>query len=134
MYKVCKKCGDEKHITLFYLHKGMTDGRLSFCKECVKQRVREHAHTDRGRRIEREWLKTEKGRAKKKRNTQRYRRQYPEKYKATGIANRAIRGGTLIKMPCEICGNPKAEKHHDDYSKPLEVRWLCMKHHRLLPF
>jgi hypothetical protein len=32
--------------------------------------------------------------------------------------------------PCEVCGNPKAVRHHDDYSKPLEVRFLCHLHHR----
>ena len=36
-------------------------------------------------------------------------------------------------MKCEKCGNKKAVRHHDDYSKPLEIRWLCKnchnKHH-----
>lgn len=41
----------------------------------------------------------------------------------------ALRNGTLEKSPCEICGSLKVDAHHDDYSKPLEVRWLCKKHH-----
>ena len=40
--------------------------------------------------------------------------------------------GMLLAQPCEVCGDTKVEKHHDDYSKPLEVRWLCKTHHREL--
>jgi hypothetical protein len=36
--------------------------------------------------------------------------------------------GRVTRRPCEICGAP-AEKHHDDYARPLEVRWLCRPHH-----
>ena len=44
---------------------------------------------------------------------------------------RAIKSGKIIRMPCERCGEQKVEAHHDDYSKRLEVRWLCIKHHNL---
>lgn len=40
-----------------------------------------------------------------------------------------IKMGRLIRKPCEICGESKVEAHHDDYSKPFEIRWLCIKHH-----
>lgn len=43
-------------------------------------------------------------------------------------ANVYIRRGILKKQPCIICGE-KAQMHHDDYSKPLEVIWFCRKHH-----
>lgn len=42
----------------------------------------------------------------------------------------AIRSGKLIRKPCEKCGELKVEGHHDDYTKPYDVRWLCGKHHR----
>jgi hypothetical protein len=40
----------------------------------------------------------------------------------------ALKNGLLVKQPCEVCGAP-AHAHHDDYSKPLDVRWLCRTHH-----
>ena len=33
-------------------------------------------------------------------------------------------------IKCEICGKEKTHAHHDDYDKPLNVRWLCAEHHR----
>ena len=41
----------------------------------------------------------------------------------------ALETGKLIRQPCEVCGNAKAQAHHDDYMKPLEVRWLCSHDH-----
>ena len=42
-----------------------------------------------------------------------------------------IADGTLIRLPCEVCGtNKDVQAHHDDYSQPLDIRWLCRKHHR----
>ena len=43
--------------------------------------------------------------------------------------NHAIAKGVLVRLPCETCGAPVSHAHHDDYSKPLEVRWLCQTHH-----
>lgn len=48
------------------------------------------------------------------------------------IWNHYRRDKKIKNQPCEICGCDKSEAHHDDYSKPLEVRWLCRKCHRHL--
>lgn len=40
-----------------------------------------------------------------------------------------LRRGKIVKGPCETCGGPGEEAHHDDYDKPLDVRWFCRKHH-----
>lgn len=43
---------------------------------------------------------------------------------------RATKSGVLKKAPCSICGSNKwVDGHHEDYSKPLEVVWLCRKCH-----
>lgn len=57
---------------------------------------------------------------------------FPEKIYARRQAINARKRGDLIKKPCEICGEIKSFAHHEDYTKPLEVVWLCRKHHDLL--
>ena len=49
--------------------------------------------------------------------------------KAQSLCNTAIKNGTLVRQSCEVCGKKKGQAHHDDYTKPLDVRWLCPKHH-----
>lgn len=64
-------------------------------------------------------------------------KQYQKKYveqnedvkKAHAKVRMGISSGTILKSPCEKCGVFPAEAHHDDYNKPLDVRWLCRKCH-----
>ena len=52
---------------------------------------------------------------------------HPEAHRAV---ERALKKGQLIRQPCEVCGaTDKVNAHHDDYSKALDVRWLCNTHH-----
>lgn len=48
---------------------------------------------------------------------------------ATRKLNYAKRKGDVIQEPCEVCGNVDSQAHHYDYNKPLDVMWLCAKHH-----
>lgn len=52
------------------------------------------------------------------------------KHEARWQTRRAISSGALVRQPCEVCGEAKVDAHHDDYTKPLDVRWLCKPHHR----
>jgi ribosomal protein S27AE len=61
----------------------------------------------------------------KKSITKKYRKNNPEKYKAHNQVTISLRNGTLIQQPCEQCGAKRTHAHHDDYTKPLKVRWLC---------
>ena len=59
----------------------------------------------------------------------RQRAVHRDRVKARRILNHAIRDGKIARLPCGVCGGLKTEAHHSDYSKPLDVRWLCENHH-----
>lgn len=40
-----------------------------------------------------------------------------------------VKLGKIKRRPCIICGNKKTDGHHEDYTKPKEVIWLCRLHH-----
>ncbi|MEJ5081071.1 hypothetical protein [Ochrobactrum sp. MYb379] len=61
-----------------------------------------------------------------------WRRANPKKYAAHIAVQRALNQGKIAKRPCEVCGEPRVDAHHDDYSQALKVRWLCRSHHNRL--
>jgi hypothetical protein len=132
--KNCFKCGAEKPLTDFYKHKAMADGHVNKCKECNKKDVRENRalKVDFYRKYDVTRYKSDPSvRQRISATSSSWRRKYPEKHKAHNAVGNAIRDGKLQKMPCEVCGTIKnLHAHHDDYSKPLDVRWLCAEHHK----
>ena len=125
--KKCFKCGELLPITEFYRHKGMSDGHLNKCKNCAKKDVTKNRWDNIEDKREHD---RKRGSRMPYDNVKKYRKEHPDRYKANNAVNNAIRDGFLFKMPCETCGNEKAVAHHDDYSKPLSVRWLCQAHHK----
>ena len=139
--KKCFKCGLEKPIAEYYAHPMMADGHLGKCKSCAKADAE-------ARRKEKEkdakWRVTELKRHRKKSQdyrdsglgpgksvgaSKRWTKKNPQKRKAHSVVAVAIRSGKIKRQPCEICGKMPAQAHHDDYSNPLNIRWLCPIHH-----
>jgi len=53
-----------------------------------------------------------------------------KKANARSYVNANLKKGRIEKKPCEICGTTNnLEKHHKDYSKPMDIQWLCRQHH-----
>jgi len=129
--KICFKCGKLKPLADFYKHSQMADGYLNKCKECTKKDTylnyennREHYAEYERKRFQDPARKAkclEYQRTRRKRNNL--------QYKAHSAVGHALRDGRLEKKSCAICGDSNTEAHHEDYSKPLDVVWLCRKHH-----
>lgn len=124
--KACRQCGETKPLTEFYTHKKMADGHLNKCKDCVKGRVAKHreANIDRIRAYDRE-----RGFRGGPGHVAKYKAAHPERRAAQVAVSNAVRDGRLIPLPCFVCGE-KAEAHHPDYDRPLDVVWLCPPHHK----
>lgn len=101
-------------------------GTLNKCKTCTKTdvKVNREGNLEYYRAFDRK-----RGSRQSLEDLQRYRAENPKKYAAHTTLNNAVRDGKIIPKPCEVCGHVDAVAHHDDYDKPLEVRWLCQVHH-----
>ena len=113
----------------------MGDGHLNKCKECTKRDVSQHRieNLDKIREYDSRRAKLNHRVAKAKEVTARRGAESPEMYKAHILVSNAVRDGRLKKpSQCQWCGSEsRIHGHHDDYSKPLDVIWLCAPCHKL---
>jgi ribosomal protein S27AE len=132
--KRCFRCRQLLPITSFYAHRRMKDGHLNKCKSCciLAQAERRMDNLKGVAAYERARSQRPERKQQALAAQRRRRRLHPEKTKAYNAVARAVRSGRLVRQPCAACGHPKAQAHHDDYMKPLDVRWLCFRCHREL--
>lgn len=127
--KTCFKCSETKPLAEFYRHRAMSDGRLGKCKACTRTDVAKNraAKVDYYREFDRK-----RGSRMTLADTRRYREENPEKYRAHTAVSNAVRDGRLVKPSCcSGCGaETRLHGHHDDYSRPLDVMWLCAACHK----
>ena len=131
---ICKTCQTDKHQSEFY-------AGVPRCKECHKSAVKANYKAKmlipewREKELDRQRLKEIRRRKEGKVGTygntakHKWRKRHTLKSLAHSKVASAIKQNKLFRQPCEKCGDENSEAHHDDYSKPLDVRWLCNKHH-----
>lgn len=132
MTKTCFKCNRTLDVECFYRHPRMTDGRLGKCKECTRGDVQANYRRNRKHYEQYEHIRNKKEKRREdKKEYQRRSRMKDNRLRDNARMKtlRAIASGRLKRLECEICGNPKTEAHHADYTRPLDVQWLCRKHH-----
>ena len=143
--KHCSKCDQTKSLESFWGNKNRNDGKDSFCIECrkdYKQRNRERLNKYRrdlyysNRDLElartKSYRQTEKGKLSARTSVETYQINNPEKKIARMAVNNAIKRKEMFRpSECGRCGRSdlRIEGHHADYTKILEVEWLCSKCH-----
>ena len=114
--KTCSKCGLVKDESDFYRMSMAHDGLRPECKICTKIALNAYARSEKGKAADK---------ARRVRDKQ--------KVYARDMLRCHVRRGHIIRGPCEIAGcKKKAQGHHEDYSKPFDVNWLCTEHHNEL--
>lgn len=128
--KTCFKCHETKPLAEFYRHAAMGDGHLNKCKDCTRKDVRQH-RIDNPEKV-RAYDNERSGLPHRRELRRRIGAAFPlEKKRAHGAVAKALKRGDLERRPCAFCGSTDSlEAHHHDYSKPLDVTWLCVPCHR----
>ena len=148
--KACKGCGVVKPLDLFHKQPKTKDGHVNYCISCVSEKrkvfrqnnkellsERDRARSKDPKRIARhkeylkKYLMTERGKEVRKKSLDNYNNRYPLRKAAHTLTSRAIAKGKLINPKvCSECNSTETiQAHHDDYTKPFDVRWLCLGCH-----
>lgn len=99
----------------------------------MKKYAKENAEEIRIRRAKEREMKRAEYRERWIKNYKTQVARHPEKVSARKKLQAAVKNGSVVRGRCsyEIHGcDGRIEGHHHDYTKALEVKWLCAKHHR----
>lgn len=119
----CARCGHDFSEEDMAPKRDSNGLRYTYCRHCQSERMSKYylGNKDRLRQYKSQW---------RREHPKRYVYQpYDEAASARRKLFHAVHTGKVEKEPCEVCGVGDTRGHHEDYSKPLEVRWLCPLHH-----
>lgn len=153
----CNTCQTEKSIGEFYQQPDSKTGRMSQCKECIliKRKIYRNRNKEIVHACKNAWYSRNKERAREQiykwkkanpmymkfwhqqntdkntRNGRAWRARHPHYVKCHKQYRLALKTGDIVRPGhCMICNTEgKIEGHHHDYSKPLNVVWVCKKCH-----
>ena len=129
------KCKKRLPINQFNKNKFQKDGLQVACKDCTKifNAIFKKRYPEKIRKYAREAMRntpTWKKVAYHKKWREKNRDKMRIMHATHSIVARALKVGILIKKPCKVCGDLVVHAHHDDYRKPLKVKWVCPLHHK----
>lgn len=131
---VCRVCKKSQPLTEYYENKAYKNGYEKYCKTCRKAYNYKwyDANKEHVREQHREYRSDERVKKLELAKTKRLQAKYPEKTKARYMVRDALSAGKITKPDnCTSCdATGRLEGHHNDYSKPLDVEWLCVLCHK----
>jgi len=130
--KTCSVCKILKPIDQFSAMKSAKDGKQYRCKECHVEVNR--AWSNRNKEKKKQYNRTQYLKYAEQGGRPSQKSSFEKRQARKKIWDAVKRGDVHMSTACEDCGrdNDKLQAHHCDYSKPLDVRWLCAPCHGLL--
>jgi hypothetical protein len=128
--RICTRCGEWRPWSDFYADAAKPSGHKPWCKTCCNRQQK-----DAGRYTKWYWKDPEHSRELKRtvaKNNPVVRDRKNEEGRARSVLDKAVKRGDVVRPAvCELCGAEcKPEGHHEDYSQPLAVQWLCCRCHK----
>lgn len=140
--KECPKCGEIKNTSEFDKHPNNKDGLQGSCKKCLQITRKKR---DQRNKLNPDYVSKERARWRESKNKAEIKPKLTleqirirddrhgkniKKIRAKEKVYKATQRGILTKQPCSICNSTEdVQAHHWDYDKPLDVIWLCRRHH-----
>lgn len=131
--KKCNRCLEWLALSKFARH-GKKQRIYHLCRPCSVERTTEwrRKYAEEYNAKARIYLRAYRAKAPQsaRRAVKKWVAKNKEKTWAHDRVRYALKTGKLVKGSCEACDTERVDAHHDDYTKPLVVRWLCRKHHK----
>lgn len=131
--KKCSQCFRELELKMFKKRTKSKDGLKACCRDCHRGYDRRYQSSEKYKKTESEYRRlyrlTPKGKEVASGQMTKRVTKRDIKRLAREKLHTEVRCGRVQRGSCVVCGEPKAHGHHEDYTKPLEVIWLCRVHH-----
>lgn len=127
MLKNCHKCKLDQELSNFYFRHGVMENNCITCRRSYsKEYRRTHSYDS-----VKNYHQTQRGKLSVNRASQKAYIKHREKWRARYKLRYEVKKGNIIKpFNCSDCKKKlPLQGHHEDYTKPLEVIWLCSKCH-----
>lgn len=132
--KQCSRCKEMKELIEFPKDSSRADGHKYYCKKCYNNMSKKwpSGQFEERRKVVANYR--ERNRDKINNYFQEYRENNLEKCRAQDAVKVALRANQLNKADtCSKCGSSRnIQAHHEDYTKPLDIVWLCASCHKQL--
>ena len=131
-FQQCSACHRVLPLDNFSFDRRVRSGRQKRCRECTVVYLRQYRKAKRDLLAQKDRERSQRPERKRQQAKADARRRQVAAHKinARKRVHRALRKGAITRQACRFCGSVHVQAHHEDYSRPLDVVWVCQQCHR----